>query len=70
MLPARNPARDASGRRRLQASSARLHERIVRPVISSAGQARQIARAIAGWKPLPLQPVKRIPQAPRLRRTL
>ena len=30
-------------------------------------QARECARTIAGWKPLPLRPVKRVP---RLRRML
>ena len=32
-------------------------------------QARECARTIAGWKPLPLRPVKRMPKVPRLRRS-
>ena len=35
------------------------------PGITDNAQARACARTIAGWKPLPLRPVKR---APRLRR--
>jgi hypothetical protein len=35
------------------------------PGITDNAQARECARTIAGWKPLPLGPVKR---APRLRR--
>ena len=35
------------------------------PGITDNAQARECARTIAGWKPLPLRPVKR---APRLRR--
>ena len=38
------------------------------PGISDNVQARECARTIAGWKPLPLQPVKRMPKVPRLRR--
>ena len=30
--------------------------------------ARECARTIAGWKPLPLLPVKRLPKVPRLPR--
>jgi hypothetical protein len=37
------------------------------PGITDNAQARKCARTIAGWKPLPLRPVKR---APRLRRVL
>ena len=37
------------------------------PDVTDNAQARVCARSIAGWKPLPLRPVKR---APRLRRTL
>ena len=37
------------------------------PGIADNAQARECARTIAGWKPLPLRPVKR---APRLRRML
>jgi hypothetical protein len=40
------------------------------PGITDTAQARKWARTIAGWKPLPLRPVKRMPQAPRLRRVL
>jgi hypothetical protein len=39
------------------------------PGITDNAQARECARTIAGWKPLPLRPVKRIPKPPRLRRT-
>ena len=38
------------------------------PGITDNAQARECARAIAGWKPLPLRPVMRMPKAPRLRR--
>jgi hypothetical protein len=38
------------------------------PGITDNAQARQCARAFAGWKPLPLRPVKRMPKAPGLRR--
>ena len=31
------------------------------PGITDTAQARQCARTIAGWKPLPLRPVKRTP---------
>jgi hypothetical protein len=31
-------------------------------------QARECARTIAGWKPLTLRPMKRMPKVPRLRR--
>ena len=40
------------------------------PGITDNAQARKWARTIAGWKPLPLRPVKRMPKAPRLRRML
>ena len=40
------------------------------PAITDNAQARAYARTIAGWKPLPLRPVKRMPKAPRLRRML
>jgi hypothetical protein len=39
------------------------------PGITYNVQARACARPIAGWKPLPLRPVKRMPKVPRLRRT-
>jgi hypothetical protein len=38
------------------------------PGITDNAQARECARTIAGWKPLPLRPVKRMPKPPRLRR--
>jgi hypothetical protein len=38
------------------------------PGIADNTQARECARTIAGWKPLPLQSVKRMPKVPRLRR--
>ena len=40
------------------------------PGITDNAQARQCARTIASWKPLPLRAVKRKPEVPRLRRTL
>ena len=40
------------------------------PGITDNTQARKCARTIAGWKPLPLRPVKWMPKAPRLRRML
>jgi hypothetical protein len=40
------------------------------PGIADSAQARKFARTIAGWRPLPLRPVKRMPKAPRLRRML
>jgi hypothetical protein len=38
------------------------------PGTADNAQARECARTIAGWKPLPLRPVKRMPKVPRLRR--
>jgi hypothetical protein len=38
------------------------------PGVTDNGQARECARIIAGWKPLPLRPVKQMPKPPRLRR--
>jgi hypothetical protein len=38
------------------------------PGITDNAQARECVRTIAGWKPLPLRPVKRMPKPPRLRR--
>jgi hypothetical protein len=32
------------------------------PGITDNAQARECARAIAGWKPLPLRPAKRMPR--------
>jgi hypothetical protein len=40
------------------------------PGITDNAQARECVRTIAGWKPLPLRPVKRMPKVPRLRRML
>jgi hypothetical protein len=37
------------------------------PGITDNVQARECARTIAGWRPLPLRPVKRMPKVPRLR---
>ena len=48
-------------------AAAELRQRF--PGITDNAQARECARTIAGWKPLPL-PVKRIPKVPRLRRML
>jgi hypothetical protein len=45
--------------------SAAIELRRLFPGITDNAQARECARTIAGWKPLPLRPVKR---APRLRR--
>ena len=39
------------------------------PGITDNAQARECARTIAGWKPLP-RPVKRMPKVPRLRRMI
>ena len=33
--------------------------------ITDNAQARECARTIAGWKPLPLRPVKRVPLRPQ-----
>jgi hypothetical protein len=38
------------------------------PGITDNAQARECARTIAGWKPLRLRAVKRMPKPPRLRR--
>jgi hypothetical protein len=38
------------------------------PGITDNAQARECVRTIAGWRPLPLRPVKRMPKPPRLRR--
>jgi hypothetical protein len=35
------------------------------PGIANNAQARECARTIASWKPLPLRPVKRMPKVPR-----
>jgi hypothetical protein len=35
------------------------------PGITDNAQARQCARTIAGWRPLPPRPVKRKPEMPR-----
>jgi hypothetical protein len=40
------------------------------PGITDNAQARECARTIAGWKPLPLRPMKRTSKVPRLRRML
>ena len=38
------------------------------PGVTDNAQARECATTIAGWKPLPLRPRKRMPKVPRLRR--
>ena len=38
------------------------------PGITDNAQARECARTIAGWTPLPLRPMERLPKVPRLRR--
>jgi hypothetical protein len=38
------------------------------PGVTDNTLARECARTIAGWKPLPLRAVKRLPRPPRLRR--
>jgi hypothetical protein len=48
--------------------SAAVELRRLFPGITDNAQARECARTIAGWKPLPLRPVKRMPRPPRLRR--
>jgi hypothetical protein len=48
--------------------AAALELRRLFPGITDNAQARECARTIAGWKPLPLRAVKRMPKAPRLRR--
>jgi hypothetical protein len=47
--------------------AAALELRRLFPGITDNTQARECARTIAGWKPLPLRPVKRTPKVPRLR---
>jgi hypothetical protein len=37
------------------------------PGIADNAQAREYARTIAGWKPRPLRPVKRLRKPPQLR---
>jgi hypothetical protein len=37
------------------------------PGVTDNAQARECARTIAGWKPLPLRPVKRVPRLRRVR---
>ena len=46
--------------------SAAVELRRLFPGITDNTQARECARTIAGWKPLPLRPVKRMPKPPRL----
>jgi hypothetical protein len=50
--------------------AAALELRRLFPAITGNAQARECARIIAGWKPLPLRSVKRTPKTPRLRRML
>jgi hypothetical protein len=40
------------------------------PGITDNVRARECVRTIAGWKPMPLRRVKRMPKVPRLRRML
>ena len=47
--------------------SAALELRRLFPGITDHAQARECARTIAGWKPLPLRPVKRMPRLRRVR---
>ena len=47
--------------------SAALELRRLFPGITDNAQARECARTIAGWKPLPLRPVKRMPRLRRVR---
>jgi hypothetical protein len=46
--------------------SAALELRRRFPGIADNAQARECARTIAGWKPLPLRPVQQMPEPPRL----
>ena len=45
--------------------AAALELRRLFPGITDNAQARKWARSIAGWKPLPLRTVKRMPKVPR-----
>ena len=47
--------------------SAAIELRRLFPGITDNAQARKCARTIAGWKPLPLRPVKRMPRLRRVR---
>jgi hypothetical protein len=47
------------------AAAVELRQRF--PGITDNAQARECARTIAGWKPLPLRPVKRMPRLRRVR---
>ena len=47
------------------AAAVELRQRF--PGITDNARARECARTIAGWKPLPLRPVKRMSKVPRLR---
>jgi hypothetical protein len=42
--------------------AAALELRRLFPAITDNAQARECARTIAGWKPLPLRPAKRMPK--------
>jgi hypothetical protein len=48
--------------------AAALELRRLFPGITDNAQALVCARSIAGWKPLPLRPRKRMPKVPGLRR--
>jgi hypothetical protein len=40
------------------------------PGITDNAQARECARTIASWRPLPVRPLKELPKRPRLRRVV
>ena len=48
--------------------SAAIELRRLFPGITDDAQAREYARTIAGWQPLPLWAANRMPETPRLRR--
>jgi hypothetical protein len=48
--------------------AAALELRRLFPGITDNAQARECARTIASWQPLPLRAMKRMPKPPRLRR--
>jgi hypothetical protein len=52
----------------LPCSSSAIELRQRFPGITDNTQARACARIIAGWKPLPLRPVKRMPKVPGVSR--
>ena len=46
------------------AAAVELRQRF--PGIGDNAQARECARTIAGWKPLPVRPLKELPKRPRV----